>query len=136
MSTLAIESDTVCYLIVLARQFGAKVAPAIPDPGSNATDDGFQNVLEDRANDAVVSEMRQFLRALDAEEYVNLLALMWLGRGDYAIEEWDDAIAEAQSLSAERGPDYLIGTPLLSDYLEEGLTAFDRSCTDFEKGRL
>lgn len=137
MPTLAIDASKVCYLIVLARQFGAKVAPALPDPGSNAADDGFQSVLEDRSdNDAVVSEMRQFLGALDDEEYVNLMALMWLGRGDYDLDEWEETLAEAQALSAERRPNYLIGTPLLADYLEEGLTAFGLSCEDFEKGRL
>ena len=32
--------------------------------------------------------------------------------------------------------DYLIGTPLLADYLEEALAAFGHSCEDFEIGRM
>jgi hypothetical protein len=31
---------------------------------------------------------------------------------------------------------YLIGIPLLGDYLEDGLNEFGLSCTDFEAGRL
>jgi Protein of unknown function (DUF3775) len=32
--------------------------------------------------------------------------------------------------------DYLIGTPLLADYLENGLSEFGLSCAEFELGRM
>jgi hypothetical protein len=135
MPTLGIDPDKVCYLITLARQFQVKVEPAVADPGSNMTDDGFREILEDRADDPVVIEMRQFLTDLNVEEYCNLLALMWVGRGDFDAEIWDEALAEAEALRSERGPDYLIGTPLLSDHLEEGLEELGYSCDETD-GRL
>jgi hypothetical protein len=104
------------------------------DPGSNMADDGFREILEDYADDPVVIEMRQFLTDLNVEEYRNLLAVMWVGRGDYDAEEWDDALTEAEAVRAERGPDYLIGTPLLSDHLEEGLEELGYSCEETDSG--
>ena len=32
--------------------------------------------------------------------------------------------------------DYLLGTPLRADFLEEGLSQFGRSCEEFEVGRV
>jgi DNA-directed RNA polymerase subunit K/omega len=136
MPSLGISADKVCFLIVRARQFQAKVEPVVADPGTNMTDDGFREVLEDLADDPVIQEMRQFIEGLNEEEYTNLLALMWLGRGDYAKEEWNDILAEARTVEDERGPDYVIGTPLLADYLEEALDQLGYSCEDTERGRL
>jgi len=135
MPTLGIDPDKVCYLIVRARQFHAKVEAIEPDPGSNMSDDGFREILEDYDDDPVVTEIRQFIESLDEEEYANLLALMLIGRGDYSVDEWDDVLAEARALADERG-DYLIGTPLVADYLEEGLSQLGYSCEDFEEGRF
>lgn len=134
MATLGIDPDKVCYLITLARQFQVKTEPAVADPGSNMSDDGFREVLEDRADDPVMIEMRQFLTDLNVEEYRNLLALLWVGRGDHDAEEWEAALLEAESLRAERGPDYVIGTPLLSDHLEEGLEELGYSCEETDSG--
>jgi hypothetical protein len=134
MPTLGIDSDKVCYLITLARQFQVKVEPAMAEEGSNMTDDGFREVLEDYAEDPVLIEIRQFLTDLNVEEYRNLLALLWLGRGDYTKEDWAEALAEAESLREERGPDYLIGTPLLADYLEEALAELGYSCEATDSG--
>ena len=50
---------------------------------------------------------------------------MWLGRGDYSLDEWDDAIAYAQDTWTDHTADYLIGTALLADYLQEGLGQFE-----------
>jgi hypothetical protein len=46
---------------------------------------------------------------------------MWVGRGDYRAEEWHRALADARDRWNERTAEYLIETPLLSDYLSEGL---------------
>jgi hypothetical protein len=134
MPMLAIDSDKVCYLITLARQFQVKVDPVEADPASNMSDDGFREVLEDYADDPVVIEMRQFLVGLNEEEYRDLLALLFVGRSDYDVAEWDEALEEAENLRGERGPDYLIGTPLLSDHLEEGLNELGYSCEATDSG--
>ena len=61
---------------------------------------------------------------------------MWVGRGEFNIKEWTDALEEAENLRNVKTADYLIDTPMLADYLEEGLDQFDISCEDIDTGRL
>jgi hypothetical protein len=88
------------------------------------------DVLEDQADDPVYEELTAFIAALDEDERADLVALTWLGRGDAGIEEWDDLRSEAARARNERTAAYLLGLPLLSEYLEEGLSQFGRSCED------
>lgn len=126
-----IATDKVCQIIWKARQFDVKEDDADPDSGSNASDDGMTDVLENKPNDPVYAELLAFIRALDLEEQVNLVALAWVGRGTYEASEWRQALDTARSEHNQRTAEYLLGLPLLGDYLEEGLAAFDRDCADF-----
>jgi hypothetical protein len=65
-----------------------------------------------------------------------LLALTWLGRGDFELDEWDDGLARVGDVRRLHTADYLLGTPLLADYLEAGLALCGRSCREFELERL
>jgi hypothetical protein len=56
------------------------------------------------------------------------VALMWLGRGDYDLEEWEDALEQARESWSAHTAEYLIATPLVADYLEEGLSMHGYSC--------
>jgi len=127
---LGIATDKVCYVIVKARQFDVKEGDADPNSGSDAVDDGFADVLEDKADDPVYRELVEFINGLDVEEQVILVALAWLGRGTYDRSEWNDALATAQQEHNNRTAQYLLGLPLLGDYLEEGLAQFDLYCSD------
>jgi hypothetical protein len=129
-ATLSISPEKVCYVIVKARQFEAKDVVADPDSGSNAADDKMVDVLEDQADDPVYEELAAFIGALDEDERADLVALTWLGRGDAGIEEWDDLRSEALRARNERTAAYLLGLPLLSEHLEEGLSQFGLSCED------
>ena len=133
---IAINPEKACYFIIKARQFQAKSGVVEPDPGSNVTDDDFREILEDYEDDPVQIELRAFLESLDEEETASLLALMWIGRGDYTKDEWEDVFEEAKQIEDERAPDYLIGTPLVADYIEEALSALGYSCADIESDRL
>jgi hypothetical protein len=132
----SIATDKVCFIAVMAREIHAKVPPVEEDPASDAADDGFREVLEDFADDPTYQELREYIAALDVDEKAEILALMWIGRGDFDGSEWDDALAEAQQTANAREPAYIMGTPLVSDYLEEGLAAFDLSCVDFDSKNL
>jgi hypothetical protein len=132
----SIATEKVCVIVVMAREIHAKVAPAERDPASDVTDDRFVEILEDFAGDPMYQELREYLAALDEDEKAELLALIWTGRGDFDAAEWNEAMAEAHDRADAREPAYIIGTPLVSDYLEEGLAAFDLTCTDFEKRDL
>jgi len=134
MPTLTISAEDVGYLIVKAREFDVKEASSDPDSGSNATDDNMIDVLQDNGGDPVASEIAGFINSLSEEEKIDLVALMRLGRGDGTIEEWDDLRREAAD-ERERNRHtarYLLGQPLLGDYLADGLAAFGLSWVDDE----
>lgn len=122
---LGINPEKVRQVIQEARTFDVKVADSDPDSGSNPSDDMGADILEDRPGDASYQELAEYIRSLDEEEQVNLVALAWLGRGTYGLEEWDEALAEARRAHNRRTAEYLISLPKLGDYLEEGLAAVE-----------
>ena len=76
---------------------------------------------------------------MSEDEQIDLVALAWLGRDDNTIEDWQalhEEAARAHSNRTTHTANYLLGTPLVSDYLEEGLSLFGLSCEDFEINRL
>lgn len=133
---LSISPEKVCFIIVKARAFEAKDVLTDPDDSSNASDDGMRAVLEDHGDDPVRRELVAFIRALNEDEQVDLVALAWIGRGDGDIDTWDEIRAEAQRAHNDRTASYLLGEPLVADYLEDGLAAFGLSCDEFEEGHL
>jgi hypothetical protein len=134
--TLTISSESVCFIIVKAREFDAQDVVTDPDSGSNAADDGAASVLEAHSDDLTQKELVAFINALSEEEQADLVALLWLGRGDGTMEDWNDLRDEAQRQHNNRTAAYLLGEPLLSDHLEEGISQFGITCEDFEIGRL
>src|SRR5271169_5053979 len=116
---LSISPEKVCAIIAMVRQFEVKVAPSLPSPGSDGSDDGMRSVLEDSSDDAVRAELMSFIRDLNVDEEIDLVALAWLGRGDGDLETWADLRAEAAGAHNDRTGEYLLGMPLLASYLEE-----------------
>ncbi len=134
--TLEIEPGTVCFIIVKAREFFAKEGATEDSEASSAVDEGFRSVLEDLPDDPVVDEIRATIDALNEDKIAELIALAWLGRGTYGKDEWAEGLAEAKRQMTARTVEYLLGMPLLADYLEEGLAQFDLSCADTEREHL
>jgi uncharacterized tellurite resistance protein B-like protein len=104
---IGIDLDTVQFIIDKAREFQT------------------QEVVEgadEAANEApAAQELMATIADLEPDQQIELVALMWLGRGDFDIDEWKTAVAEATRAYNARTADYLIATPLLADYLLEGL---------------
>jgi hypothetical protein len=139
MPELNISRDKVAYLIERAHEFDVKDAPSDVESGSNPTDDADIDVLEDTGSDPVAQELASFIRAMNEDEQIDLVALMWLGRGDGGIEDWNELRGRA---AERRGTDrnrvrgtirYLLGEPLLGDLLAEGLGRFGYSWADEER---
>ena len=78
----------------------------------------------------------RIINSLSEDEQIDLAALMWLGRDDYSARDWPTVPEEAARAHNERTANYLLGTPLLADFLEEGLSLLGRSCEEFEMDRL
>lgn len=133
---LTISPEKVCYLVVKAREFEAKDEVTDPDPASDGADDRMIAVLEDHRDDPVLEELTSIIEDLNEDEQVDLVALTWIGRGDGTLDDWAELRREAARQHNRRTAEYLLGTPLLPDYLEEGLQAFGLGCADFETGHL
>ncbi len=131
---LQISPEKVCFIAIKAREFDAKVEVVIPQLGSNPADEGMRQVLEDFSDDPVLEELTAFINALNETEQIDLVALAWLGRGSH--DDWETARADARDAHNENTATYLLGIPLLSDYLESGLAVMGASCADTEIGRL
>lgn len=127
---LEINSDTVCFLIDKAHEFHAKEDVVLPDTPGSPTDDWALQVLADHADDATFQEFKNTVGDLDPDQQVQLVVLLWLGRGDYDLGEWDAALAEAKRLWTPRTAEYLIAHPMLADYFEEALDLLGYSCED------
>ncbi len=133
---LEISPEKVAHVIIKSRELDAKVA-IWDEPGSAADleDDG-DAILEDRSSDATQSEVAEFIAGLNEDEQAHLVAITWVGRGTYTPEEYLEAVAMAKAERTNPTEDYLLGIPLLADYLEEGLDKLGYSIEDAEKGVL
>ena len=126
---LTISPETVCRIAARSREFDAKVAASVSDPGSNDTDDGQVRALTDYAGDATYQELATAIADLNVDEQLDLIALAWIGRGDFT--DWYEARAQAGQVTDRRMPEYLTGMPLLSSYLEDALDQLGFSCAEF-----
>jgi len=131
-----ISLEKAFYILVKAREFDAKVAPVESDPGSNPADSGEREILEDYADDATATELREAIDDLNEDEVIDLIALTWLGRGDFTREEWQEGRALARERHRPHSADYLMGIPTLGDFIEEGLAALGHSIEEYESGHL
>lgn len=133
MAGLEISSDKIGFVILKAREMAAKVAAW--DDGATSDHDA-ESILEDFSDDATRAELKEFIRDLNEDEQASLVALAWIGRGSFAPEELDEAVATARAERTNRTEDYLLGMPLLPDYLEEGLDRLGYSVEDTEDDAL
>ena len=133
MAELEISPTKVGYVIVKARECAAKVAAWDDSAGS---EHDAESILEAFSDDATLAELKGFIRDLNEDEQVALVALAWIGRGSFAPEELDEAIKTARAERTNRTEEYLLGMPLLPDYLEEALDGLGYSVEDAEDESL
>ena len=116
-----LNPDTVFFIVDKARRFHVKEQVSIPEEPLSPSGDWARQVLADHADDPVYEELETTIDDLEPDQQVSLVALMWVGRGDFSADEWDDAFDNAGESWNERTAQYLIATPLLADYLHAGL---------------
>jgi Protein of unknown function (DUF3775) len=133
---LSTSLDKLGFIVIKAREFDAKVDPVEPDPGSDPADDDEVEVLEDYADDPTYEELVDALESLNEDEIAEVIALTWLGRGDYDAADWEEALNDARETRDDRAVSYLIGTPNLADEIEEGLAKLGLSIEDVERKHL
>ncbi len=134
MPELQIDPQKVGWLILKARAFDSKVSPS--NDAADTSDDDEEELTDNREGDSDVAEIVGFVRGLNEDEETDLVALAWVGRGTYDIEDWEAARETARSERGTRTERYLLGMPLLADYLAEGLDAFGIDPGDAEEDAL
>jgi hypothetical protein len=129
---LEISTDKVAHVIVRAREYDAKTGSWEDRSDSTSLDGDPDSVLENFSDDATRSELAEFIRNLNEDEQASLVAIAWVGRGSFAPEELSEAIATAKAEAVNNTEEYLLGTPMLSDFLEEGLERLGFSIEEIE----
>jgi ferredoxin-NADP reductase len=129
--SLSISPEKVFFIIAKSRQSDSTATELNANSGS--ADDDAVHGSRDRSKITDRSELSGFIRDLNVDEQIDLVALMWLGRGDGELDNWEDLRAEASRAHNNRTASYLIETPMLADYLEEALSQFGKSPEDFEE---
>jgi hypothetical protein len=128
---LAIDPDTVRFFILKAKAISAAVNDDYADGSEHEVEldsqsrDSHQHdgLAEEAEENLTEEELRELINDLNVDEAAELIALAWIGRGDYDAAEWTEAVNEARQRTNKRVSEYLLGMPLLADWLEEGLEA-------------
>jgi hypothetical protein len=129
---LNISVDKLRDIILMARGFDLTEFPDEPDPGDDPDAPDDPETALDEGEDPTEAELRELIDDLNADEVVDLIALVWVGRGDFDRAEWPEARALARERQEKKTADYLLGMPTLSDYLEEGLATLGHAGVEDE----
>ena len=127
---LSISPEKVFFVISKARQ--SDIEADEPELMADFADDDAGAGPRARGGGTDRSQLSSFIRGLNVDEQIDLVALMWLGRGDGELDNWRDLRAQAAQAHNNRTGAYLLGTPMLADYLEEAMSQFGASAEDFE----
>ncbi|WP_434289996.1 DUF3775 domain-containing protein [Celeribacter sp. SCSIO 80788] len=121
-----ISPHKVAFVIVRARELGAKVA-RWDTPSDDADGD---TILESRPSDGTGRELQSFIRGLNEDEKAALVAIMWIGRETF--DDYGEALETAKQEAIGPTEKYLLGIPLLADYLEDGLESLGVDTSELE----
>lgn len=128
---LTIGPDTVRMLVLKAKAVSAAVNDDYVDGGEHEIEfDGdrrdthhHDGLAEEESEDLTAVELRDLINDFNEDEAAELIALAWIGRGDFDGTEWSEAVAEARQRPKKKTAAYLMGMPMLGDWLEDGLEA-------------
>ena len=76
--------EQLAYIIEKAREFDVENPPVDADRDQNPTDDNDVAILGDTGDNPTRQELAAALDTLDDDQQIEVLALMWLGRGNLA----------------------------------------------------
>jgi hypothetical protein len=125
-----INKDIICSIIKRAREINIASDLATPDNGDDLSDAEIRQHLAEFQDDLSFQEVRDLINDLDPDQQQKIIALMYMGRGDYDGTEWQAALEQALTVPEENRADYLLSKPGLADYLSDGLQFFNYTCEE------
>lgn len=130
MTEFELNRDTVQFLIDKAHEFHARDDVTFEEEPQVADEYWSSQVVADFGGDPYYQELKTTINDLEPDQQISLVALMWVGRGDFSMTEWTEALQDAEEGWTDHTADYLIGTSLLADYLAEGLEQIETAESD------
>ncbi|CAN5692695.1 DUF3775 domain-containing protein [soil metagenome] len=121
MDELSLHPGFLQSLILKTRALMAQEELVSPDSGSNPTDDEGPATLQEDPDNALRDELVGEIEDLEPDHQAELVALMWIGRGDMEPEEWSDALDLAAERRGAPTAAYLLAHPHVADHWGEGL---------------
>ena len=121
MDDLTLNPDFLRSLILKLRAVMAQVDEVSPDSGSNPSDDERSATLQDTPENLTRAEITAEVEDLEPDQQAELVALMWIGRGDMEPEEWSETVEMAADRQDGPTSRYLLSHPHVADHIEEGL---------------
>ncbi|MEJ2444765.1 MAG: DUF3775 domain-containing protein [Exilibacterium sp.] len=118
---LNVNPDTVSRLNDLAREFHAQEEVVLADEPEIPGGDWLTELLARHGEDTTFLEFKSIVDDLEPDQQQELVALLWLGREDFSVDEWRAALEQAAENWTPETAEYLIAHPLLPTYLETGL---------------
>ena len=94
---LEIDPQTVYFLILKAREFDDKDSPGEEDLDASPAEQTIEANMHYYADDPVAQELKDAIEALNDDEQAELVALTWVGRGDFTSDEWDEVVRTARA---------------------------------------
>jgi len=123
-----INPEIVCQVIEHAREFHALDALSFGASPESPEDVGALQALSGFESDQTFANAKAVIDDLEPDQQATVVALMWVGRGDFDAEDFESALQAAQDGWTPRTADYLLATPLVADYLADALDQLGYSC--------
>ncbi|WP_417671983.1 DUF3775 domain-containing protein [Roseibium sp.] len=129
---LTLSADTIRMLAQKARAVSTALEDTFEDGHEGDVEFDEETLSDTHAHDGLAEEenddmsdeeLRELLEDLNVDEAAELVAIAWIGRSDFEAADFEQAVTEAKERAVGSTADYLLGMPLLPDYLESGLDA-------------
>ena len=127
--SLAIPADAVCFVVAMLREY--ENPELLGDPADSDVEqespldaedvDVYTQHENDCHGEPIRQQLESFINDLPEDQQVELVALMWLGRDNGSTEDWSSVLDDAAHAHNERTALYLLGSPLASDFIEDGV---------------
>ena|SRR5262245_6589001 len=125
---LNLNPETVCQIIEKAREFQAKEGVTFTEDPTTPADP--MQILADHRDDLTYQEVEKAISDLEPDQQLSLMAITYLGRGDFTVHEWHQALATAKTAWTPHMAEDLLADPLVPDYLEDGLELLGYGCNE------
>jgi len=130
MREFDLNPEIVCQIISRCREFQAKEEVVFPEKPEELSLEDHMQILADHKNDLTSVELQRNINDLEPDQQSTLIALMYLGRGDFSIDEWDNCWTTADQEKPSNVARYLLAHPQIVEYLQDGLEAFGHQCEE------